>query len=212
MTILQCQKCYTGNIASAAACHNCGARLQPSGGTKGTALGGQVTVRDEDVHDAHILDTALSAQRSREARTARFWLTFAAILYLLRVALVPILAAFAKPETFAPFCGPHVTPIHYVCLVVFGFCALWARREPLTATLTAGVLFLFAAVPGFIENPTVSGGALVGKLLMIGIVGRAVSAAIMYRSYCSRPNLVPDAPKSKAPPSPTRPPSDRIAA
>jgi hypothetical protein len=155
-------------------------------------------MRDQDVHDAHILDTAMAEARAREAKVARRMLTLAALLYFLRVALVPVLPAFVNPGKFAPLAGAHVTPVHYVCFVVFAVCALWARREPLTATLTAGVLFLFAAVPGFLENPTISGGAMVGKLLMLGIVGRALSAAIIYRTNCRRPDL-PDAPEAKVP-------------
>jgi hypothetical protein len=197
VTIVQCSKCFAGNAASASSCHNCGARLKYTGSV-GTEIRGDVKIADENVHDSYILDTAMAATRAREARVARRLLALAALLYFLRVALVPVLLAFVKPDKFAPFAGAHVTPVHYVCFFVFAFCALWARREPLTATLTAGVLFLFAAVPGVLENPTITGGALVGKLLMLGIVGRAVSAAIVYRANCSRPDLHAPA---KAPPT-----------
>jgi hypothetical protein len=188
VTIIQCHKCFAGNGTSATSCQSCGARLRTVLPT-GTEVRGEVTMPDQHVHDAHILDTAMAAQRSHEAKVARRMLALAALLYFLRVALVPVLLVFVNPNKFAPFAGSHVTPVHYVCFVVFAVCALWARREPLTATLTAGVLFLFASVPGFLENPTISGGALVGKLLMLGIVGRAVSAAIMYRANCSRPDM-----------------------
>lgn len=200
MTIVQCSKCFAGNATSATSCHNCGAHLKGTAPV-GTQVRGEVKLADEHVHDAHILDTAMAEARGREAKVVRRMLSLAALIYFLRVALVPVLLVFLTPEKFAPFAGPHVSPVHYVCFFVFAFCAIWARREPLTATLTAGVLFLFAAVPGFLENPTISGGALVGKLLMLGIVGRAVSAAIVYRSNCSRPDL--SAPAAAKLPSPS---------
>ena len=203
MNVVQCPKCFAGNSDVATSCHHCGARVMP--GKKGTVVGGEVTVADEYVHDAYILDTAMAAQRSREARTARLMLTIAAVLYFLRISLVPFLQAFMQPDKFAPFAGPHVTPHHYACFVVFAVCAVWARREPLTATLTAGVLFLFAAVPGLLENPTIMGGALVGKLLMLLVVWRAVSAAIVYRINCGRPEV--HQPVRREPM-----PNDRIAA
>jgi hypothetical protein len=197
--IVNCKKCFAGNAFSATSCHNCGTRLHVRPAS--TTLGGMVTMRDEHVHDGHILDTALAAQRSREARVARRMLALAAICYFLRVTLMPVLGGVMPPERFASLSGPHVTPVHYVCLVMFVACYAWSRREPLNATLTAGVLFLFAVVPGFIANPTVSGGALIGKLMMLCIVGRAVSAAIMYRANCGRPELA-GALQSK--PTPTR--------
>ena len=198
MTIVQCSKCFAGNSSSATVCHHCGARVKPA--RQGTVVAGEVTIPDEHVHDAHILDTAMAAQRSREAATARRMLTIAAVLYFFRVVAVPVLQVFVEPQKFAPFAGAQVSPIHWACLVVFTVCALWARREPLTATLTAGVLFVIAAAPGFYENRTIMGGALVGKLLMLIIVWRAVSAAIVYRANCSRPELPKPAPAKPAPP------------
>ena len=196
MTSVQCRNCFAGNPETASVCHNCRARLRRLDAAPATPLRGMVIVPDADLRDDHMLETAQAVQRAREACVVRRALATAAVICVLRATVVPLVFAFAPAERFAAFTAPTVTFFHYFFAVAFAGCYAWSRRDPFKASLAATFLYLAVAVPQVLLDPALLGGGHLGKVVMLAVLGRAVSAGIIYRTLFGSPIRLPsqDAP------------------
>jgi hypothetical protein len=151
---------------------------------KPTPVRGMVTIPDDQFNDEHMLETALAAQRAREARTARRALATAAVMCVLRGTVGPLLFSHAPPQNVVTLEAPESNWVHYATACVFAVCYGWARRDPLMASLAAAVIFLAVSAHQILANPVLLGGGHVGKVVTLIIIGRALSAGIMYRVHC----------------------------
>jgi hypothetical protein len=87
-----------------------------------------------------------------------------------------------KLEQFASLVSPEVRFAHWALAGVFILCCLWATRKPLYASATAMALYLAYAIPDILNHPQLIGGGHIGKIVTLGILGRAVFAGVMQQA------------------------------
>lgn len=156
-------------------CFNCGGKFKdaPAATTPGADRSAALDPTN------HQLRTALRGQHARAACVA---LTSAAFLSGLRAILMPVLVEHLPPR-FNDHASPMEIRVVSLCLAAMFACtALWARREPLSAAITATLIYLAFIIPDVIVHPTLLGAGHLGKIVTILILARALSSAAMHRN------------------------------
>jgi hypothetical protein len=123
----------------------------------------------------------VDARRSAEAKIACIALGTAAVLSLIRAAILPLILSSAPKEKFASFVSPDAQLAAWILAGVFAIACCFAPRRPLHASVAALVCFLLWAVPDVAHNPVLVGGGHIGKLVTLGILARAAFAGVMHR-------------------------------
>ena len=126
--------------------------------------------------------------QSKDARAARRALFSAAALMTLRATVVPpILRSLvaglppAQRARFTAYTDPAAVYTAAALAVVFFALALLARRRPLLAACLATAIFVAASVPFVVANPVLIGGGHLGRITLLLVLGRAVTAG-----FCAR--------------------------
>ena len=134
-------------------------------------------------------DPAITAKlQARDARIARRALVTGSILLTLRATVVPpILRAVLESvppgerARFDAYTDPAALYVAAGLAIAFLALALLARRKPLLASGLATLVFVAVSVPFLIAHPTLIGGGHLGRITMLLVLGRALTAG-----FCAR--------------------------
>lgn len=176
MAVKHCAYCGVANGDCESTCQNCGGRF------KGAAapVDPPASYRSSAALDPtnRLLRNAIRQQHAVAACRA---LSGAALLSGVRAILMPALVDYPPPQ-FNDHASPLEIRITSLCLAAMFACmALWARREPLLASIAATLIYLAFVVPDVIAHPVLLGAGHVGKIVMLLVLARALATGLMHR-------------------------------
>jgi hypothetical protein len=176
MSRVRCLSCDTENdaVQSAGYCENCGRKLPPAS----LAHGRHAPVLHERP------DALASPGERPQQQQASAWLLTAALVNLLGCGALIVLGPLllGQRQVKADFI-PDLLLIGVVVLLVFAGLAWWARRQPITALVTAGIVYLALSVVDVLLMP---GLALLGipvKIVIFALLIQAVRISRKPRSF-----------------------------
>ena len=166
MSRVRCLSCDTENdaVQSAGYCESCGKKLPPA------SLAHKR--REPILHERP--DVLVSPTERPPQQQASAWLLTAALVNLLGCGALIVLGPLLlwHKQVKADFI-PNLLLIGVVVLLVFAGLAWWARRQPITALVTAGIVYLALSVVDALLAP---GLALLGIPVKIVILALLVQA------------------------------------
>jgi hypothetical protein len=127
-------------------------------------------------------NTTRDGLRDEQCRYAARALFAAATMSAIRALLLPWLAAHAPPDTFPGLDADSARLIGLGQALFFVLAALWARKDPLPASIAALACYLAMAVPDILNNSGVLAQGLISKAVMTLILARALLAGVLHRT------------------------------
>lgn len=176
MSVKHCAYCGVANGEGEASCQNCGGRFKGAP----TPVDPPATYQSAGLDPTnHVLRNSLRRQHAISACRALSGATF---LSGLRALLMPVLVNYLPPQ-FNDHASPMEIRITSLCLAVMFACmSLWARREPLTASIVATLIYFAFIIPDVIAHPTLLGAGHIGKIVMLLVLARALAMGVMHRN------------------------------
>jgi hypothetical protein len=178
MSRVRCLYCDTENdaVQSAGYCESCGKKLPPA------SLAHKR--REPVLHERS--DVFASEAERTPRRQASAWLLTAAVVNLLGCGALIVLGPLLlwHKQVRADFI-PDLLLIGVAVLLIFAGLAWWARRQPITAVVTAGIFYLALSV---VDALLVPGLALLGipvKIIVLALLIQAIRISRKPRSFAA---------------------------
>jgi hypothetical protein len=177
MSRVRCLSCNTENdaVQSAGYCENCGRKLPPAS---------LAHKRREPILHERPGVLASPTERPQEQQ-ASAWLLTAAVVNLLGCGALIVLGPLLWYKQVKADFIPDLLLIGVVVLLIFAGLAWWARRQPMTAIVMAGVVYLVLSVVDMLLLP---GLALLGipvKIVVFALLIQAIRANRKPRSFAT---------------------------
>jgi len=171
MAAIYCPYCNIANYDNATRCHACAGKLKPLR-TDERVSGSQRLMMDEFGY--------LDVERRKHAWTAARALISAAIMSMIRAALIPYLIQKSPPGTFGQIDPSMVQMTGFFMVIVFAAAAFWAMENPLLAVAAAMLFYAAISVPDLLQGSGLLGRGVISKSVMMMVLVRGLVAGAQH--------------------------------
>ncbi len=171
-----CPHCGGDNPDGAAFCASCGKAL-PTGGTP------RVTTGEDFAHTA--VGRGLQADQLRkQSSSASTWLFLVAAL--MAIGGMVVWGMLQNKGEEARKLATTLMAVNLGLAGLFAALGVWARFNPLPASIVGLVLFITLQVVNVVIDPTTIAQGILVKILVIAALAKAVSAGLKYKQLMAQ--------------------------
>lgn len=168
--LARCIHCGQGNTAGAAFCHSCGKALP-------------LYTTPRIIEDGSFAESSVGQSMQLELLAKQASTAWKA---LLAVAIIQTLGAIAFTALLMKELGPIVPVITFGIALTFWALCIWARRNPLPASVCGMIVFVTLIALDAIADPTQLVRGWLLKIIVISVLAKAISAGIKHRELRGR--------------------------
>lgn len=186
MGTIICPHCQAENPPRAAFCEACGKAVPQTTDGLRIVEGKQVAATSS----GRAVQADLLHKAARRAVTA----LIAVGILQIGVGILLFLAFRNSPHANAVAAAPTMLAILSVLGVLFLGLGLWARKNPLPASIVGLVVYCTLVIVGVVFNPATASKSLLINILIILVLVRSVSAGVKYKKIKAQTVYGADAP------------------